>query len=199
MIQWLELSTFTAAAWVQSLVGELRFHELWSMAKKQKPQQNLSIHKKSSIKDLKTQLRNFSGGSVVGTPSFQCRRCGFNSWSGNWDPTCAAAQSEKKKKTEVAAPGNYWMVTKSKKEKRATEDKMAGWHHWCNEHELGQTLGDGEGQGSLACCSHGLMKSQTRLGNWTTTGAPMAKTPCSQCREPPVRSLVRELDPTSCN
>ena len=30
---------------------------------------------------------------------------------------------------------------------------MAGWHHQCNGHELGQTLGDGEGQGGLACCS----------------------------------------------
>ena len=30
---------------------------------------------------------------------------------------------------------------------------MAGWHHRCNEHELGQTPGDGEGQGGLACCS----------------------------------------------
>ena len=30
---------------------------------------------------------------------------------------------------------------------------MAGWHHQCNEHELGQTLGDGEGQGGLECCS----------------------------------------------
>ena len=30
---------------------------------------------------------------------------------------------------------------------------MAGWHHRCNEHELGQTLGDGEGQGGLVCCS----------------------------------------------
>ena len=30
---------------------------------------------------------------------------------------------------------------------------MAGWHHWCNEHELGQTPGDGEGQGGLVCCS----------------------------------------------
>ena len=38
-----------------------------------------------------------------------------------------------------------------KKEKRATEDEMTGWHHWGNEHELGQTPGDGEGQGSLAC------------------------------------------------
>ena len=30
---------------------------------------------------------------------------------------------------------------------------MAGWHHWCEGHELGQTLGDGKGQGGLACCS----------------------------------------------
>ena len=34
-----------------------------------------------------------------------------------------------------------------------TEDEMAGWHHQCNEHELGQTLRDGEGQGGLAYCS----------------------------------------------
>ena len=37
--------------------------------------------------------------------------------------------------------------------KKVSDDEMAGWHHWCNEHELGQTLGDGEGQGSLVCCS----------------------------------------------
>ena len=29
---------------------------------------------------------------------------------------------------------------------------MAGWHHRCNGHELGQALGDVEGQGGLACC-----------------------------------------------
>ena len=34
-----------------------------------------------------------------------------------------------------------------------TENEMVGWHHQCNEDELGQTLGDGEGQGGLACCS----------------------------------------------
>ena len=38
-------------------------------------------------------------------------------------------------------------------EKRASEDETAGWHHRSNEHELGQTLGDGEGQGGLACSS----------------------------------------------
>ena len=39
------------------------------------------------------------------------------------------------------------------REKRASADEMARWYHWCNGHELGQTLGDGEGQEGLACCS----------------------------------------------
>ena len=34
-----------------------------------------------------------------------------------------------------------------------TEDEMVGWHHGFNRHEFEQTLGDGEGEGSLACCS----------------------------------------------
>ena len=34
-----------------------------------------------------------------------------------------------------------------------TEDEIAGWHHQLNVHELGQTLGDSEGQGGLVCCS----------------------------------------------
>ena len=34
-----------------------------------------------------------------------------------------------------------------------TEDKMVGWHHQLNGYEFEQTLGDSEGQGSLACCS----------------------------------------------
>ena len=33
------------------------------------------------------------------------------------------------------------------------KDDMVGQHHQFNGHELGETLGDGEGQGSLACCS----------------------------------------------
>ena len=34
-----------------------------------------------------------------------------------------------------------------------TEDEMVGWHHEVNGHELEHTQGDGEGQGSLVCCS----------------------------------------------
>ena len=30
---------------------------------------------------------------------------------------------------------------------------MVGWRHQLNGHEFEQTLGDREGQGSLACCS----------------------------------------------
>ena len=39
------------------------------------------------------------------------------------------------------------------KEKRGSEDEMAGQHPRCNGHELGETSGDGEGQGGLACFS----------------------------------------------
>ena len=34
-----------------------------------------------------------------------------------------------------------------------TEDKMFEWHHRLNGPEFKQVLGDGEGQGSLVCCS----------------------------------------------
>ena len=36
-----------------------------------------------------------------------------------------------------------------------TKDEMVGvgWHHRLNGHEFEQAPGDGEGQGSLACCS----------------------------------------------
>ena len=32
-------------------------------------------------------------------------------------------------------------------------EMMVGWHHEIGGHEFEQTPGDGEGQGSLACCS----------------------------------------------
>ena len=34
-----------------------------------------------------------------------------------------------------------------------TEDEMVGWHHQLDGCEFGQTLGVGDGQGDLACCS----------------------------------------------
>ena len=34
-----------------------------------------------------------------------------------------------------------------------SEDEIAGWHHQLDGHEFEQALGDGDEQGSLACCS----------------------------------------------
>ena len=39
-----------------------------------------------------------------------------------------------------------------------TEDEMVGWHHRLNGHEFEQAPGDGEGQGSLACCGPWICK-----------------------------------------
>ena len=61
-----------------------------------------------------------------------------------------------------------------------TEDEVIGWHHQFNGHEVGQTLGVGEGHRGLVCCSPpGLKESDTTteqqitnlqisncLGNW---------------------------------
>ena len=54
-----------------------------------------------------------------------------------------------------------WLIRKDpdagedwrQEEKLMTEDEMVGWHHWLNGHEFEQTLGVGDGQGNLACCS----------------------------------------------
>ena len=45
-------------------------------------------------------------------------------------------------------------------EKRATEEEMAGQHHQLSEHELEQIR---------RAAVYGVIKSQTRLSNWTTT------------------------------
>ena len=43
--------------------------------------------------------------------------------------------------------GKDWL----QEEKMVTEDEMVGRHHWLNEHNFEQTLGDIEGERSLAC------------------------------------------------
>ena len=43
-----------------------------------------------------------------------------------------------------------------------TEDEMVGWHHRLNGHGFEWTLGVGDGQGGLACCSSwGCKESDT--------------------------------------
>ena len=48
------------------------------------------------------------------------------------------------------------------KEKGATEGEMVGWHCQLDGHEFEQAPGDGDGQGSLVCCSpQGRKESDT--------------------------------------
>ena len=53
--------------------------------------------------------------------------------------------------------GRDWV----QEEKGTTQDEMAGWHPRLNGHEFGWTLGVGDGQGDLACCSPGVAESDT--------------------------------------
>ena len=54
-------------------------------------------------------------------------------------------------------------------EKGMTEDEMVGWHHRLDGHEFVQASGDGDGQGSLVCCSPRGCKEldTTEWLNWT--------------------------------
>ena len=46
------------------------------------------------------------------------------------------------------------MLGKIEGRKKGTiEDEMVGWHHQLDGHEFEQTLGVGDGQGTLVCCS----------------------------------------------
>ena len=54
----------------------------------------------------------------------------------------------------------HWLIRKDpdagkdwRQEKGTTEDEMVGWHHRLNGRDSEQALGNGEGQGSLVCCS----------------------------------------------
>ena len=73
---------------------------------------------------------------------------------------------------KVPDAGKDW----GQKEKGASEDEMAGQHHWFNEHELDQTPGDGEGQGGLACCCLWGCKESDPTGQLNTSNKVKAVT-----------------------
>ena len=53
--------------------------------------------------------------------------------------------------------------------RRGWQRMMVGWNHWLNGHGFGWTLGVGDGQGSLACCSPWGRKEpdMTEWLNWS--------------------------------
>ena len=50
------------------------------------------------------------------------------------------------------------MLGKIEGGEQGDRDEMVGWHHRLNGYEFEQAPGDGEGQGSLVCCSPGGCK-----------------------------------------
>ena len=85
--------------------------------------------------------------------------------------------------TSILLPpdGKNWLIGKDpdagknwkQEEKRKTVNAMVGWHHQLNGHEFEWTLGDGEGQGGLVCCSPwGCKESDTaKWLNWNELNA----------------------------
>ena len=67
---------------------------------------------------------------------------------------------------KVPDAGKAW----GQKEKRASEDEMAGWHRWCSGQELERTAGDGEGQGGLEWGVEELDVTGQLNNNWDNTG-----------------------------
>ena len=70
---------------------------------------------------------------------------------------------------EKTDAGRDW----GQEEKGTTKDEMAGWHHRLDGHEFEWTLGVGDGQGSLVCCSSWDHKELdvTEWLNWTELNA----------------------------
>ena len=88
-------------------------------------------------------------------------------------------RNDAKAETPVLWPphAKSWLIGKDsdagrdwgQEEKGTTEDEMAGWHHWLDGCESEWTLGVGDGQGGLACCSSWGHKESdmTERLNWT--------------------------------
>ena len=88
-------------------------------------------------------------------------------------------RNDVKAETPVLWPphGKSWLIGKDpeagrdcgQEEKGMAEDEMAGWYHWLNGHEFEWTLGDGDGQGGLACYDSWGRKEweMTERLNWT--------------------------------
>ena len=95
----------------------------------------------------------------------------WKDWCWSWSSSTMATWCKEPTHLKRPDAGKDWR----QEEKGTTEDEMVGWLHWLNGHEFEQALGDGEAQGSLACCSPwGLKESDmteqlNNNNNWTTT------------------------------
>ena len=100
-------------------------------------------------------------------------------YSKGHQPWVFFGRNDAKAETPVLWPpdAKSWLIGKDSDAKRdwgqeakgMTEDEMAGWHHRLNGCEFEWTLGDGDGQGGLACWDSWSHKESdmTEWLNWT--------------------------------
>ena len=111
-------------------------------------------------------------------------------WRRKWQPTLVFLPGESEDsgawgRTEWLSNGpvrwpphpKSWLIGKysdagrdwGQEEKGTTEDEMTRWHHRLNGHEFEWTLGVGDGQGGVACCSSWGCKEldMTEQLDWT--------------------------------
>ena len=87
----------------------------------------------------------------------------WKDWCWSWNSNTLATDVKNWLIWKDPDAGKDWR----QEDKGMTEDEMVDWHYRLDGHEFEQALGVGDGQGSLACCSHGFAKSQTWLSDWT--------------------------------
>ena len=111
-------------------------------------------------------LKNWCFQTVVLEKSlestFNCKEIKSVNTKGN-QPWLCIGRSDAKAEGPIFWPpdAKRWLIGKysdsgkdwRQEDKGMTENEMDGWHHWLNGHEFVQSPGDGEGQGSLVCCS----------------------------------------------
>ena len=96
------------------------------------------------------------------------------SWRMSWVFT---GRTDVEAETPILWPPDVksWLIRKDpdagkdwgQEEKGMTEDEMVGWHHWLDGHEFAHTLGVGDGQGGVECCSPWGHKESDGLSHWT--------------------------------
>ena len=111
-------------------------------------------------------LKNWCFGTVVWEKSLErpldCKEIKPVHHKGNW-PWIFIERTDAEAETPILWPpdvknwfgkdpdaGKDWG---QEEEKGMIEDEMVGWHHLLNRHGFGWTLGVGDGQGGLVCCS----------------------------------------------
>ena len=73
----------------------------------------------------------------------------WKDWCWSWNPNILPPDVKSWLIWKDPDAGKDW----GQEEKETTENEMVRWHHRLNGHEFEQAPGDGERQGSLACCS----------------------------------------------